>query len=120
MQFSDSHEWVKITNSRATIGVSQHAQKEIGEVVHVELPKLGVKIKKGQEIAVLESTKAAVDIYSPVSGKIVEVNRELIDHPELINEYPQEHGWLVRLELQDPTELEKLMDTQKYDSFVNK
>lgn len=120
MQFSDSHEWVKITNSRATIGVSRYAQKELGEIVHIELPKVGIKIKKGQEIAVLESTKAAVDIYSPVSGEIIEVNTQLIDHPELINESPEDHGWLLRVDLKDPTELEKLMDAQRYENFVNK
>ena len=75
MQYSDSHEWVKITNSTATVGVSQYAQKELGDIVHVELPKVGAHIKKGQEMAVLESTKAAADVYSPVSGEIAEVNK---------------------------------------------
>ncbi len=118
MQYSDSHEWVKITNSTATVGVSQYAQKELGDIVHIELPKVGAHIKKGQEMAVLESTKAAADVYSPVSGEIAEVNKELVDHPELINESPEDTGWLIRVTLNDPTELESLMDNAAYEKFL--
>ena len=120
MHYSDSHEWVKVTNSTATVGVSQYAQKELGDIVHVELPKVGAQIKKGQEMAVLESTKAAADVYAPVSGEIAEVNLELQAHPELINESPEDSGWLIRIELSDSTELETLMDRDKYEGFVNK
>ena len=118
MQYSDSHEWVKVTNSTVTVGVSQYAQKELGDIVHVELPKVGANIKKGKEMAVLESTKAAADVYSPVSGEISEVNKELMDHPELINESPEEKGWLIRITLNDPTELENLMDIDAYEKFL--
>jgi glycine cleavage system H protein len=120
MFYSDSHEWVKVTNSTATVGVSQYAQKELGDIVHIELPKVGVQIKKGQEMAVLESTKAAADVYAPVSGEITEVNTQLHDHPELINESPEDKGWLIRINLSDPTEIEVLMDDEKYSGFVNK
>lgn len=120
MHYTDSHEWVKVTDSTATIGVSQFAQKELGDIVHVELPKVGAEVKKGQEIAVLESTKAAADVYAPVSGEIAEVNELLQNHPEIINESSEEKGWLVRLTLKDPAELESLMDQSKYEEFVNK
>ncbi|MCH9632886.1 MAG: Glycine cleavage system H protein [Chlamydiae bacterium] len=120
MHYSDSHEWVKITNSTATVGVSQYAQKELGDIVHIELPKVGVQIKRGQEMAVLESTKAAADVYAPVSGEIAEINTQLQDHPELINESPEDKGWLIRINLGDPTEMESLMDETTYEGFVNK
>ena len=120
MFYSDSHEWVKVTNSIATVGVSQYAQEELGDIVHVELPKVGIKIKKGQEMAVLESTKAAADVYAPVSGEIAEVNSQLHDHPELINESPENNGWLIKINISDPTEIEDLMDEEKYSGFVNK
>lgn len=120
MHYTDSHEWVKVTDSTATIGVSHFAQKELGDIVHVELPKVGAQVKKGQEIAVLESTKAAADVYAPVSGEVAEVNRLLQNHPEIINESSEDKGWLVRLTLKDPAELESLMDQNKYDEFVSK
>lgn len=120
MHFSDSHEWVKTTNSTATIGVSYYAQKELGDIVHIELPKVGAKVKKGQEIVVLESTKAAADVYAPVSGEVSEINTQLKQHPELINESPEKDGWLVRITLSNPTELEKLMDSHQYSEFINK
>ena len=119
MHYSDSHEWVKVTNSTATVGVSQYAQKELGDIVHIELPKVGAAVKKGQEIVVLESTKAAADVYCPVSGEVAEVNRELVDHPELINESPEDTGWLVRITLKDPTELESLMDQETYEKTIS-
>lgn len=118
MHYTTSHEWVKLTNSTASVGVSGYAQKELGDIVYVELPKVGAQVKKGQEMAVLESTKAAADVYAPVSGKIEEVNQNVKDHPELINESPETEGWLVKIRLDDPNELNQLMEEEKYLSFT--
>ncbi len=120
MHYTDSHEWVKVVNSTATVGVSHFAQKELGDIVHIELPKVGAHVRKGQEIAVLESTKAAADVYAPLTGEIVEVNSQLKNHPELINEAAENEGWLLRIKIKDPVELEKLMDRKQYENFVTK
>lgn len=120
MHYSDSHEWVKVTDSTATIGVSEYAQKELGDIVHVELPKVGSTVKKGQEMAVLESTKAAADVYAPISGEISQVNHLLESHPEIINESSEDKGWLIRITMKDLKELEKLMDSDQYQKFINK
>ena len=106
MKFSDSHEWIAfVREGVVAIGISNYAQKELGEVVYVELPKVGKSLAKGDEMAVLESTKAATDIYSPVSGKIIAVNESLKSNPGIINESPEKEGWIIQLELADPNEL---------------
>lgn len=120
MHYTESHEWVKVTNSTATIGVSQFAQSELGDIVYVELPEVGAKVELGQEVVVLESTKAAADVYSPISGEVVEVNQNLKDHSELINESPEDTGWLLKLKIEDPTQLEKLMDQSGYQDFLKR
>ncbi|MCH9633356.1 MAG: Glycine cleavage system H protein [Chlamydiae bacterium] len=119
MHYSQSHEWVKVTNSHATIGVSFFAQKELGEIVYIELPKLGAEVKSGDEIVVLESTKAAADVYAPISGIIDEVNLNLKDNPELINESPQSSGWLVKIRITHIEELEQLMTEEAYQDYID-
>lgn len=115
MKFTDSHEWIEVEGSGiAKMGVTQFAQKELGDIVYVELPMTGRKVNAGQELAVLESTKAAADVYSPATGTIVEVNNQLTSHPELINQSPEESGWIVKMELSNPAELDLLMDKQAY------
>lgn len=114
MKFTETHEWIKEQNGIGTIGVSQFAQKELGDVVYVELPEIGKSIKAGEAAAVLESTKAAADVYSPVSGTITEVNKQLLDASELVNKSPEDEGWIFKVKLADPKELELLMDDQAY------
>lgn len=114
MKFSKTHEWIEVKDSVGTVGVSQFAQKELGDIVYVELPVVGKTVKAGQEAAVLESTKAAADVYSPVSGEIVEVNETLKDQSELINESPQDKGWIFKIKLSDLSELDSLIDPAKY------
>lgn len=117
MKFSESHEWIEVNADRiGTVGVSHYAQNSLGDIVYVELPQLGKEVKAGEEAAVLESTKAAADVYSPVSGKILEVNTHLSKAPELINQSPEKDGWLFKIMLTDPNELDALMDRQAYEA----
>lgn len=114
MKFTESHEWIQLHNGLGTIGISDHAQQELGDIVYIELPQVGKHVKAGQEAAVLESTKAAADVYSPVSGVIVEVNTKLSETPELVNSSPQNEGWIFKIEVDAPSELDVLMDSEKY------
>lgn len=117
-KFTDSHEWIHIENGIGTVGITEHAQKELGEVVYIELPAVGKKVEAGQEIAVLESTKAAADIYSPVSGEIVEINQTLCDFSHRINSSPEGEGWLFKIKLSNPSELENLHSSNEYSTLV--
>jgi glycine cleavage system H protein len=114
MKFTESHEWIEIKNGLGTVGISKHAQKELGEIVYVELPEEGKTVKAGKEAAVLESTKAAADVYSPVSGIIEAVNKNLTIAPELVNQSPENEGWIYTIRLSNPAELEALMTEEQY------
>jgi len=116
MKFTETHEWIDIEDGIGTVGVTDYAQKELGDIVYVELPKVGSEVKKGQEAVVLESTKAAADVYSPVSGKIVEVNAALNNASELVNTSPEKGGWLFKLVLEDLEEFDSLLDKQTYQA----
>lgn len=121
MRYSDSHEWIKVEGEQGTVGISSHAQKELGEIVYVQLPEVGQEVKAGEEIAVLESTKAAADIYSPVSGKVVRVNEALISDVNLINHSPEEEGYLFEIALSHPEELDQLSSPDAYlDSIISR
>ncbi len=118
--FTESHEWLKLNQHKeGTVGITNYAQKELGEIVSIELPKTGQKVKAGQEIAVLESTKAAADIYAPVSGKIIAVNEELRANPSIINKASESSGWLFQIELSNPKELDHLMTREQYRTLTN-
>jgi glycine cleavage system H protein len=99
MHFTPTHEWISIEGRLATIGISDHAQKELGEIVYVELPKIGQIVQSGEEVCILESTKAAADVYSPASGKVIAINELLRETPSLINRAAESNGWLYKLEL---------------------
>lgn len=114
MRYSASHEWIAVNNEHGVVGVSSFAQKELGDIVFIELPRPGQLIKAGEAVAVLESTKAASDIYTPVSGTVLEVNPQLKEDPGLINRSPLNDGWLFKLQLSDTKELEKLWDENTY------
>ncbi|GAB4233532.1 MAG: glycine cleavage system protein GcvH [Chlamydiales bacterium] len=115
-KYTDTHEWVQITGTTAEVGISQYAQKELGEVVYIELPEVGCHVKAGDQIAVLESTKAASDVYTPVSGKILEVNILLKANPQLINLSPEKEGWIYRIECNRLEELQQLTDSDAYQA----
>jgi glycine cleavage system H protein len=119
MKFTESHEWIRVEKGIGTVGITDHAQKELGEVVHIELPAVGKRVKAGQEIAVLESTKAAADIYTPVSGEVVEINQKLGDFIDHINTSAEKEGWLFKIKLSDPTEAEKLLKREEYLALID-
>ena len=117
-KFTDTHEWIELNGHVGTVGVTHHAQKELGDIVYVELPKVGKVVKAEEAAAVLESTKAAADVYSPVRGTILEVNEALKDKPELINQSPEKEGWLFKLELGDKLDMESLLDASSYELLI--
>ncbi len=119
MKFTDTHEWVQIEGAVATVGVTRFAQKELGDIVYVELPTVGKVVKAGQECAVLESTKAAADVYSPVTGTLTAVNESLRELPEQVNSDAEGHGWLFKIAMSDPAELDELMDRNTYEKRVH-
>lgn len=116
--FTEEHEWVEIEGKIATVGITEYAQQQLGDVVFVDVPAEGKQFDKGDEAAVVESVKAASDVYSPVSGTIVEGNEVLADEPGLVNSDPEGDGWFFKLELTDETELDALMDEAAYKKFV--
>lgn len=112
MKYTDTHEWINHKEGTGVVGVTEYAQKELGDIVYVELPTVGKEVRKGEEAAVLESTKAAADVYAPVSGKVIEVNTTLNDTPELVNSSPEGKGWLFKIALSNPKELDSLLDSE--------
>lgn len=117
--YSDDHEWVKVEGGKAYIGITDYAQHALGEIVYVELPTVGDELNAGDVFGVIESVKAASDSYLPVSGKVLEVNEELSDSPQLINEAPYE-SWIVAVEVTDRASLDNLMNEQEYKDFCEK
>jgi glycine cleavage system H protein len=118
MRFTKDHEWIEVAGDLATVGVTAYAADQLGDVVFVELPEVGRTVKAGEGLAVVESVKAASDIFSPVAGEVVEVNPSLGDTPEMVNESPESRGWFVKLKLEDPAGVESLMDRPAYESFL--
>lgn len=118
IRFTDQHEWVRVDGDIATIGITDYAQEQLGDVVFVELPEVGKELAAGDEAAVVESVKAASEVYSPVSGEVVDVNGEIEATPAGVNEDAMGDGWFVKLRLTDPSELDKLMDEAAYAEFV--
>ena len=117
-KYLKSHEWVQLNGTNATIGISDHAQDSLGDVTFVDLPKPGTKLTKGKECGVIESVKAASDLYSPVSGTVVAINAALSTTPETINKDPYGTGWLFKLEGVDPADLNDLLDAKGYEEFL--
>ena len=120
IKYTKQHEWVAINDGdeKAAVGITDYAQKQLGDIVYVELPRIGVKVNKGDEAAVVESVKAAAEVYSPISGEILEVNENLADSPELINNEAEANGWFFKLAPSEESELEELMDKEGYDKYI--
>ena len=116
--YTKEHEWVRLTEDAGVIGITDHAQKQLGDIVYVELPEVGAQVTKDEAFGVVESVKAVSDIYAPVSGTVTEVNVGLPDSPETINEDPYGDAWMIRVEMSDPDELEDLMKATEYKKFV--
>ena len=118
LKYAKSHEWVRVAGNVATVGITDHAQHELTDVVFVELPDVGKKIKAGDACAVVESVKTASDIYSPVSGEVVEVNKPVSDNPALVNSEPFAGGWFFKIKLSNPTELNALLSPDQYKAQI--
>ena len=116
--YTKEHEWVLVEGDTATVGITDHAQKELGDIVYVDLPKVGAIVEQGKSLGSVESVKAVSDIYAPVSGEILEVNGALADKPEQLNEDPHGAAWLVKLKLADPGQLKDLLPASEYQTYV--
>ncbi len=118
LYFSKDHEWIRVDGDVATVGISYHAQEALGDIVFAEVPEAGKSLAKGDDAAVVESVKAASDVYSPVGGEVIEGNSAIADDPALINRDPEGEGWFFKLKLSDPSELDGLMDEAAYREWV--
>lgn len=117
-RYSREHEWVVLDGDIATVGITDHAQEQLGDLVHVELPELERVVAEGESCSVVESVKAASDIYAPLAGKIVEINETIVEDPSIVNSDAEGEGWFFRLELDDPAAFEQLLDQDGYDEFL--
>jgi len=118
LKFSKTHEWVRVEGNAAVIGITDHAQKELGDIVFVELPRVGEKVKKDGRFGTVESTKAASELYSPLSGETIGANSDLAKAPQLVNESPLDKGWMIKIKIADLGDLKDLMDEAAYNSFI--
>ena len=118
LKYTEEHEWVLVEDDTATIGITDFAQDQLGDVVFVELPDVGTRVEAGKAFGVVESVKAVSDIYAPVSGEVVEINEALPDTPELINTSPYEDGWMIKIQVSDPDQLEELLSADDYQAFI--
>jgi glycine cleavage system H protein len=118
MKYTDQHEWIRLEGNIGTVGITEYAAQQLGDVVFTELPSLGKVLNKGAEAAVVESVKAASEIYAPVSGEVVEINSALNSNPELVNSDPFGAGWFFKLKIENPTELDGLMEESMYKAFT--
>jgi glycine cleavage system H protein len=118
LRYAKSHEWVRVNGGTATIGITDHAQHELTDIVFVELPEIGRKVNAGEACAVVESVKTASDIYSPVSGEIIETNKAVVDDPALVNKEPHTGGWFFKIKLSNPEELHSLLPPEKYQAQI--
>ena len=117
-RYTKEHEWIKAEGASGTIGITDYAQNELGDVVFVELPKVGARLKAGQSLGTVESVKAVSEIFTPVSGEVIETNAALVDAPEKINSDPHGSAWLIKIRLADPKDVASLMDAAAYEAYV--
>ena len=117
-KYSKKHEWVSLNGDSATVGISKHATEMLGDIVFVELPEKGKSLNKDDKAAVVESTKAASDVYTPVSGEVIECNQAIVDDPSKINSDPENQGWFFKLKIKDNSEMNSLMNKEEYDKFA--
>jgi glycine cleavage system H protein len=120
LRYHEEHEWIRIEGKQATMGISNFAQDALGDIVFIDMPKVGMAVAAGQQIGEVESTKTTSSIYTPVNGKIVNVNADLKDHPEVVNADPYGKGWMVVIELSDPGQINGLMTAAQYEEFLKK
>jgi glycine cleavage system H protein len=118
LRYTTEHEWIRKDNGIGTAGITDYAQDSLGDIVYIELPEVGKKVKKGEAFGVIESVKAVSDLFSPVSGNIIEVNEQLKDNLEWINKDPYGEGWMIKIEILDPNELNELLSSQEYENYT--
>lgn len=118
LKYTAEHEWLEIDGNTVTVGITDFAQNSLGDVVFVELPEVGAEVAKGDHFAVVESVKAASEVYTPISGKVVEINEELVDAPDMVNSSPFGDAWFVKIEMSDAEELEDALDADAYTAYV--
>jgi len=118
LKFTEDHEWLRIEGDVATVGITDHAQEQLGDLVFVELPAPGTRPDKGAAAAVVESVKAASDVYAPVSGEVTEINQAIVDEPALVNRDPMGEGWFFKIKISDPSQLERLLDEKAYRAMI--
>lgn len=120
LKYTKDHEWIRIDGAVGTIGITEYAQGELGDVVFVELPSVGKKVEAGQSFGTVEAVKAVSDLYAPVTGDVIEVNKEIQDTPELVNKEPYERGWMIKVKLAKPDEVKTLLDVVAYKKLIAK
>lgn len=120
IRYSEDHEWIRVDGSEAVIGITDFAQSELGDIVFVDIPEVGIELAKGEVFGSIEAVKTVSDLILPASGELLEVNKLLEDNPETINSDPYEKGWIIRIRLKDPKELDSLMDAEQYQTFIKK
>lgn len=118
LRYTPEHEWIRTEGDRGVVGITYFAQEQLGDVVFVELPKIGAQIEEGKPFGVVESVKTASDLYAPVSGQVVEINEQLVDRPELVNEDPYGNGWMIAIRMTNPTQLNTLLTSDKYEATL--
>jgi glycine cleavage system H protein len=118
LRYTRTHEWVKVEGDLATVGITDHAQGELGDITYLELPEPGDDLSQASPLGIVESVKAASDIYAPVDGEVVERNEEVVDAPDLVNSSPYEQAWLIRIRINDASQIENLMDAETYSRFI--
>tara|TARA_B100000700_G_scaffold329437_1_gene451133 strand:+ start:506 stop:880 length:375 start_codon:yes stop_codon:yes gene_type:complete len=119
-KYTKDHEWILIENNIGTVGITNHAQESLGDIVFIELPEIGKIVKTGSEVSVVESVKAASDIYSPIDGKIIDINNKLKDDPSIVNQDAENDGWFFKIEISDSIDEDKLMSLEQYNKFIEK
>lgn len=120
IRYSEDHEWIRVDGSEAVIGITDFAQSELGDIVFVDIPEVGIELAKGEVFGSIEAVKTVSDLILPASGELLEVNKLLEDNPETINSDPYDKGWIMRIRLKDPKELDSLMDAEQYQTFIKK
>jgi glycine cleavage system H protein len=119
LKYTETHEWLKVKDNNAIVGITDHAQSELTDIVFVELPQVGKQVKKGDELCVVESVKSVSEIYAPVSGKILNVNKKLEESPETINKSPYDDGWLVEIKVENKSEINSLLNAESYKKIIH-
>jgi glycine cleavage system H protein len=118
LKYTKEHEWLRVEDDTGIVGITDYAQEQLKDIVFIELPQIGKKLKKGETLATLEAVKTVADIFSPVSGEVIEVNKQLLENPQFINEDPYGKGWVAKIKISDKNELKSLMGSQEYEKFL--